>query len=195
MKRIIPILLALLLFGCLDSSPEPVPNIVNGTFPGFSKYVGFVEFEFPSEMIITHKLSEYNSGLGVATVSGTDGDVLFALIYSNISVLDTDGVYSNDPQPAVREFLGSDSISDPAGVLINARDVSQIITYKQNDFYVAEVNFSISVLGADGESTYSGFAIDMYEPKKSALYRVRIISENGNHSRLIRKKFIESFVG
>ena len=74
MKLRFLLLLSILLFGCLGEPPQSLPNIVNGSEPGLSKYVGFVSFEFPSSLNIEHKTQDYDSGRGfdVKFVMGLD---------------------------------------------------------------------------------------------------------------------------
>lgn len=207
------LLLILVIFGCIDQ-PQPLPNIVNGSEPGWSEYSGFVSFEFPSDMSVVHKVDRYDSGRGVASVSGAERqcsvsgaqcpetgngkpatgngqpNTLFALLYANSNQY---GAVSPNHSFAVRDFLGSDSISDPAGLLINAKDVSEIKGYTHGEAYVAEVVFSLEVLSSGNKSKLSGYALNLYYPKKSALYRLRVISENASYATQIKERFMETF--
>jgi len=196
----------LFLSGCLEpASYQPSPNITNGSSQGWSRYSGFVSFEFPSNMSISHKLDEYAGGMGTASVSGQDNNssnkTLFTLIFINTTASGSDSKYRADPQKTVHAFLSSDSLSDPAMMLSNAKDKSGITDISGSGnvpegAYASEIVFSVQLLGSDGSPVkYSGYAIDLYYPEKSALYRFRVISMDGERATEIRDKFMESFEG
>jgi len=209
MDRIVCGFLAILLltsFGCLEtSSYQPSPDITNASSTGFSKYNGFVSFEFPSNMSISHKLEEYAGGTGTASVSGQGNDssnkTIFTLIFLNTTASGSDSTYRADPQKTVHSFLSSDSLSDPAMMLSNAKDKSEIADIAgsgnvPDGAYVSEIVFSVKLLGSDGSPVkYSGYAINLYYPERSALYRFRVISMDGGKATEIKDKFIGSFEG
>lgn len=203
MKWILPIFL-LLLFGCLGPAPQPLPEITdNGD--GWSEYNGFASFEFPARMEVSHNLESYDLGRGTASVSGQDTGnstpdtgnrtptTLFALGYSNTTQF---GQFNGaEPEKTVKDALAKDSLSDPMGMLNNAEDVSTISSYRSGSAYISELVFSLEVLGPEGDSKLSGYAIDLYFPEKSALYRYRVLSEDANLSTEMKERFMESFEG
>jgi hypothetical protein len=196
--RILLLLPLLLLFGCLGAPMEPAMNITQ-VDNEWSKYTGFVVFEFPSTMGLTHKLSEYQGGAKAASVVGADssaGKTIFAVVYTNITQYGTDTDYKADPAKTVSSFLASDRVSDPTGLMTNARDISEISSYNESgEVFFAELNFSVLILGSENQSKMSGYAINMYYPEDAALYRFRVLSEEGSFSKKIKERFEQSFVG
>jgi hypothetical protein len=196
--KLLLLFIPLLLFGCIED-PQPLPDITNGTEPGFSKYSGIgTSFEFPKNMMITHKIDEYEFGRGSASVNGIKNPpnkTLLTLIYSNTGLYGSQ-IASSEPTTAVVDFLKTDSLSDPAGMLSNAQDVSEISNSTLGNYVVAQLTFSMNLMGMDGNPVkYSGYAINFYNPDKSALYRLRILSEDGSYSKTVKDKFLESFSG
>ena len=197
-KFFLLLLLPLLFFGCIED-PKPLPDISNGTDPGFSKYTGIgTSFEFPSEMQLTQNINEYEFGRGAASVNGiknSPNKTLLTLIYSNTAVYGSQ-IPGGDPQTTANHFLATDSLSDPAGMLSNAQDVSGISNSTQGNYYISELTFSMDLMGTNGTPVkYSGYAINLYNPDKSVLYRLRILCEEGTYSTIVKEKFLETFEG
>lgn len=196
--RLALIFMPLLFLGCI-SQPHVQPDITDGSEDGWSKYNGFASFEFPSSMQIAHRVENYASGSGYASVSGQetgDNRAILALMYANLTMYGASQDYTADPAGSVRMFLAADGLSDPAGLMTNAKDIGEISGYAHSSGYAAEVVFSIDTIGSSGSVVrFSGYAVDIYFPEKSALYRFRVVSENASHATLIKERFLESFEG
>jgi hypothetical protein len=194
--KLLLLLPLLLLFGCIGAPLQPAPNITK-VDNEWSKYTGFASFEFPSSMALVHKLSEYQEGKKVASVVGSDpskGRTILALIYTNITQYGPDSTYKADPAKTVKSFLASDRVSDPSGLMTNARDISDISEYNESGkVFFSELNFSISILGQNNDSKMSGYALNIYYPDKAALYRFRVVSEDGSFSKKVKDRFMKSF--
>jgi len=79
---------------------------------------------------------------------------------------------------------------------MNARDISEIAVHNESGkVFIAQANFSISIIGGDNQSKMSGIALNIYYPERQALYRFRVISEQGSFSSRITDRFEQSFEG
>jgi hypothetical protein len=184
-------------FGCVSqSAPNPLPNITSTGSSEWSMYSGIgMSFEFPSKMALTQNTQSYNLGKGTASVSGEEsGSSLLLVIYMNSSIY---GLTNSDGTGAAYAFLENDMFSDVAGMLNKAAKTGNVSNYTiaNGSAYASEMPFTMEVLTSGGKTFFEGFAIDIYNPSQSALYRVRILAEDEGNALRIKERFVKSFKG
>ncbi len=191
-------LASLFLFpGCINPSPpQPLPNVSPTNSSEWSVYSGIgISFEFPSHMTLTQNLQSYNLGKGTASVAGeSSGSALLLMVYTNSTIYGVSNVNGSD---AAFAFLENDRFSDAAGMLNKATNTGEVSNYSLSSgaAFASEIPFSMEVLTSAGKSYFDGYAIDIFIPAKSALYRVRILAADKNDALKIKERFVQSFEG
>lgn len=171
-------------------------NITNQTANQTKDWVRYTaksfSFEYPANTMI-----QEGSGLFMAQSSigaGTTGEVL-VVTYINTSAVygqNKDKIFRENPTKTASDFLIEDKEDDPAKFLDGASEVGQITTFSLGrDTYIAEVPFKTKFSGF--QSTYDGYALDMYVPERSLHVKVRILAIDPIKSKNLRDQFLLSF--